>query len=1130
MLDFNCSLGIHALQHFVNNCTKGIADAMPSFWDDVYPGMNALINCLSAKFFRQRFAATCLSSSEGAAWRPKFEEGYRDTLVGWRFGSLAACNQALLAYEYPLRQFWDDEKLHFKQHPQPEQPPPRPHSEKPEGPNISLASHACKSKVFWAWQHMFSRIANIVDHMTNWLQSCPCHELNAASWGARCHEFAQRLFLERQSRPAHCPMSGFRASEIACGQFESFITAITDMELAEVSVALAGCSPQERASVLADCQAARQHVVFAVQAELSCWGLTPRVFCGLSSYSEESARKAVLSGFRQWWAMSDADKARAHPLTKRFCEQGPLNSELLDFLNGQDRSELPLVMQEAGRLLLVPVNEISVERLHAQTRKELKRGPAAGAVAISWAQRSGKFLRDLASQPDVLKEVATGCADNYHPLRLMPTLGLGAHPNIVDAIAATTLETRTGTFELLGSTKDYDKISKQIVYHLDLQSQFLPSNPAFNKTSGRGSGAEGAVSLEDLRQQLLLEKFRQVHAPGTFYTIRKAYAADVLVADELPVFHVNSRPQESATDLMFQADGDAGVDVDSAVPGPVQNHAEVAPPAKDRDLFIAFQVLNIKPSAKKYALCDTGKELQVTDIAVSQHRVLNLDTVAKELEVSMEPGSDSKAWSRMLTARALSSCYAWSAKTGSLTAALQESLAADVASEELLQHIRRCVSMLYLARAVPNTTNYVPANTLQESFNDALDFLLSKGCVLRSDGLCQLTSRGLEALQLTQVLVEPTALLSLEADTPARKRSASALLHFLVEKGWSLQHVNPRRAVEPLGPFSEASPPSSKTIVIKETRKTIDREYMLALVLVEDSRHRKKLLDIGINSIEHLMPLPFYVALNNADEAALQAMLMEADAGDDEVDLAQRFQRVRQGWRRKAGYRLDTSFRWGCVSFKGTRRRLADGTWSLGYECDCPRRSHSKASASGGRTRCTWTIQYADEDERLVVIRKLKWWVAQAWSCNSKRAHQAFRNRIPDELPSMQQLDDNTPPEGRPLTEDEADQDAEVPPAKRARTNTGRGRGRAAAAAVKAKPKPKAKAQGRGRGRGRARIVPDAAEASASTDVPVPHDEAASDPESEPVSSRHSSRNDSGSGSSSSSSSSSSDSSASSSD
>ena len=201
MLDFSSSLGIHALQHFVNNCTKGIADAMPSFWEDVYPNMNALISCLSAKFFRQRFAATCLSSSEGAAWRSKFEEGYSDTLVGWRFGSLAACNRALLAYEYPLRRFWDDEKLHFKQHApqQPgQQPPPTPHSEKPEGPNISVASQACKSKCFWAWQHMFSRIANIVDHMMNWLQSCPCHDLSAGSWGARCHEFAQRLFLERE--------------------------------------------------------------------------------------------------------------------------------------------------------------------------------------------------------------------------------------------------------------------------------------------------------------------------------------------------------------------------------------------------------------------------------------------------------------------------------------------------------------------------------------------------------------------------------------------------------------------------------------------------------------------------------------------------------------------------------------------------------------------------------------------------------------------------------------------------------------------------------------------------------------------------------------------------------------------
>ena len=39
----------------------------------------------------------------------------------------------------------------------------RPHSEKPEGPNIPIASQACRSKFFWVWQKMLSRIANIVD-------------------------------------------------------------------------------------------------------------------------------------------------------------------------------------------------------------------------------------------------------------------------------------------------------------------------------------------------------------------------------------------------------------------------------------------------------------------------------------------------------------------------------------------------------------------------------------------------------------------------------------------------------------------------------------------------------------------------------------------------------------------------------------------------------------------------------------------------------------------------------------------------------------------------------------------------------------------------------------------------------
>ena len=271
----------------------------------------------------------------------------------------------------------------------------------------------------------------------------------------------------------------------------------------------------------------------------------------------------------------------------------------------------------------------------------------------------------------------------------------------------------------------------------------------------------------------------------------------------------------------------------------------------------------------------------------------------------------------------------------------------------------------------------------------------------------------------------------------------------------------------PYGPFTAAASATNKTIHMRETRKTLDREYLLCLVLTQDAAHRQKLLNIGLNSVEHFMPAAFYAAMNNADEASLQSILIQADAGEDAADWAVRVQRVRQAWRRQVGFRIDTSFRWGCVGFKGTRKKLQDGDLRLGYQCDCPRRSHSKVLASGNRTFCTWTMTYSDEDSRLKAIRTLKWWVSQAWKCTSKRAHQALRNSVPEELPTVEELDKDMPAEGRVVTEDEAEAGpAEPPPRKRARGRADALHVAAPAAKGKSKAKPKPKGRARGRGRG----------------------------------------------------------------
>ena len=165
----------------------------------------------------------------------------------------------------------------------------------------------------------------------------------------------------------------------------------------------------------------------------------------------------------------------------------------------------------------------------------------------------------------------------------------------------------------------------------------------------------------------------------------------------------------------------------------------------------AFQVLNIKPSAKKYAMCDSSKELGFSDIAVCQHKIVRLDPAARELEVSMEPLSSAAAWS-MLTASGLQSCYSWSAKTGSLTAVLADHLIQDVPSHLDLQSPQSCVAALYLAQAVPSTTNFVALHRFEDQQKDALAFLLDKRQVQESESLCQFTWDGVSNLRLTQVL------------------------------------------------------------------------------------------------------------------------------------------------------------------------------------------------------------------------------------------------------------------------------------------------------------------------------------------------------------------------------------------
>lgn len=130
------------------------------------------------------------------------------------------------------------------------------------------------------------------------------------------------------------------------------------------------------------------------------------------------------------------------------------------------------------------------------------------------------------------------------------------------------------------------------------------------------------------------------------------------------------------------------------------------------------------------------------------------------------------------------------------------------------------------------------------------------------------------------------------------------------------------------------------------------------------------------------------------------------------------------GGRRFRDFRLQQSFRWGCVSCLYKRPSRAGRPATL--QCNCPRRSHMTHHPNGSMTRCTLSLSFSTGEEKEQVIQRMKWWVSQAGAHASRRSHGKFRpalSDIPDDLEA------HRPPSDREVTDVEAE--AQRPPKRR---------------------------------------------------------------------------------------------------
>ena len=411
----------------------------------VHPLLDACCDVLNSSFTRDRFVAQCLRGGPGAAYEPLFNS-FGAILVKWRFGCVTKVVRAMLKLETPLRRFWDLPNMRFQDDAGAAggAGPTLPivddggdgnpiGGQRLKGPNLVKANEAITSPEFWYWLHAFEHIADILGAIDSYFSTCTCHRGDAGQ--ARLHTLQLQRSVRTPTAVTTCPLVGRLAPEVACGEFEGWISELLRISTVVIGTmdAAAGCAPRARAAVLDDFECARNHLVYSLRLHLSPWYKLPLKLCGMGHHNEDTAREAYRECLVQWAVLTDAEKTSAHALSRDMCTPGsPLFDELGRWLGGEAAQELPLVARRKVCFRLILLTEQSVEGRHRGMHQALMRASNSGPVQFSLEERFPEALAALEASPRLFQRWAAEVTGLCHPIRIAERLGLCGHPELAD--------------------------------------------------------------------------------------------------------------------------------------------------------------------------------------------------------------------------------------------------------------------------------------------------------------------------------------------------------------------------------------------------------------------------------------------------------------------------------------------------------------------------------------------------------------------------------------------------------------------------------------------------------------------------------------------------------------------------
>ena len=458
-VDVTASLEVPGLLHIISNAGISLSSAM-EYYDEAIYKLTKVSNIVNSKESKDRLYETCFANC--IAGRELFRplRAFRAKCHVERWGTVSHCVQAILAdVEAPLRWGWSlDRYLNGSQsHPQLDRDAADP--ENPHRSRLDVVDEAITDPFWWGYLRMLSKIAETLNVLLQWAESCSCHWDMLQDALGQADEGNGNLPERVRADIASCPLRGRRCADLAGGDFMELLRNLCEERISRLLIDQlpTELTPEQRQTIVSDFERGRLQLITYFTMKLSHYDHAPYCVFGLAHRSSEVRHKCLKKIF-------DSDSDHCHPRVSRL-KADPLARELeLWEENGLSFPHGLCALRHLRTYIAECRMALSAERCqeapHARTKREVLRCPSHSEALVSMAHRSACLESYLQLGPDEFQEIA-GCLENVkHGRRACELLGLGQHP--------VSLENRM---------HPRDRAHWKVVYHNDAFSKYAAALP-----------------------------------------------------------------------------------------------------------------------------------------------------------------------------------------------------------------------------------------------------------------------------------------------------------------------------------------------------------------------------------------------------------------------------------------------------------------------------------------------------------------------------------------------------------------------------------------------------------------------------------------------------------------------------